>query len=169
MITVISRKYDGSIGRSWTCELLERRGSLLVFIGRFDSPVDHADLGHIPKGTISYEFYWLDRWYNVFRFHQPSGELKNYYFNICMPPTFENDVLDYIDLDIDVLVTPDRRYTVLDRGDFERNTTLLGYPDEVCVRVEETLEDVQQVIDAGHVPGAPELFATSATEVRESR
>ena len=163
MITVNSRKYDGTIRRSWKCELLEQRDSLLVFLGEFEAAVDHSDLGHIEKGTVSYEYYWLDRWYNAFRFHTVEGALRYYYFNINMPPTFAGGVLDYVDLDIDVLVQPDLAYTVLDLEDFSANAQSFGYPAEVRSGAEAALEEVLAAIEQKNVPGAPELFATSAT------
>jgi uncharacterized protein len=169
MITINSRAYDGTIKRSWKADLLEYRDSLLVLVGRFDMAVEHSDLGYIKNGTVSYEYYWLDRWYNVFRFHEPSGELKNYYFNINMPPEFADDVLDYVDLDIDVLVQPDCTYSVLDREDYERNSVVFGYSDDLKVKVEETLGALLQSIEERKVPGLPELFATSPPVSRERR
>lgn len=169
MITVNSRKYDGTIRRSWNCQLVRRRDPLLVFVGEFDSDVDHADLGRIAKGTISYEYYWLDRWYNIFRFHEPSGGLRNYYCNINMPPKFADGSLDYVDLDIDVLVQPDLSYVVLDRDEFERNSRLFRYPADLAVKVEETLKELQEVIESRNLPGVPEQFATSSTRQRERR
>lgn len=156
MITVNSRGCDGSIRRSWKCELIERRDSLLVFVGEFEHAVEHPDLGRIEKGTVSYEYYWLDRWYNIFRFHSPAGELRNFYCNISMPPTFEGDVLDYVDLDIDIVVWPDFRYDVLDREDYEANSKKFGYSAEVNARVEETLNELLELI----ANRSPELFAT---------
>lgn len=169
MITINSRKYDGTIRRSWRCELIDRVESMLVFIGEFDVDIQHADLGHIKKGTTSHEYYWLDRWYNVFQFHEPSGELKSYYFNINMPPTFEDGVLDYVDLDIDVLVRPDLSFVILDLDDYERNAEDFGYSAELKAKVEETLADIVKSIEVRHLSGIPELFATSTPEVRESR
>ena len=161
MITVNSRKYDGTIRRTWTCELIETNGSQLGLLGKFDTDITHPDLGHIKKGTLSYEYYWLDRWYNIFRFHEPSGKLRNYYCNINMPPTFENGVLDYVDLDIDVLIQPDLSFTILDREDFEKSAERFNYPSDLLTKVEQTLADLIGFIDKRHVPGLPELFATS--------
>ncbi len=168
MITVNSRNYDGTIRRTWTCDLLRTQDSLLCLLGVFEIDVNHSDLGHIRKGTVSYEYYWLDRWYNIFRFHEPTGELRNYYCNINMPPTFENGVLDYVDLDIDVLIQPDYSYVVLDREDFERSSERFGYPDGLRAKVEQTLEELIISIEARDVPALPELFATSHPAVRET-
>jgi protein associated with RNAse G/E len=169
MITVNSRKYDGSIRRTWTCELLERDGSLLRMVGEFDTDVMHTDLGHIKKGTLSYEYYWLDRWYNIFRFHEPSGKLRNFYCNINMPPAFENGVLDYVDLDIDVLIQSDLSFTVLDREDFEESAEAFDYPQQLRTKVERTLDELVGFIENRHVPGLPELFAISDAMPRVTR
>ena len=161
MITVNSRKFDGTIRRSWQCEFVERRDSVLVFVGEFDADVEHDDLGLIKKGTISYEYYWLDRWYNIFRFHEPTGEVRNFYCNIAMPPTFADGVLDYVDLDIDILIGPDFRANVLDVKDFEHNAVTFGYSTEVKAMVEVALKELLEVFERRDMPGVPELFATS--------
>lgn len=165
MITVNSRKFGGAIRRSWRCDLLERRNSLLLFVGEFESEVTHPDLGHIRKGTISYEYYWLDRWYNIFRFHEPSGELRNYYCNVCMPPKFDNDVLDYVDLDIDVLVQPDLSYSILDREEYEHAAEAFSYSDQLKAKVEDTVKELVELIQSRALL---DILATSGTASRES-
>jgi len=151
-VTVKSRKFDGSIRRSWTCSFIEQKETLLVFEGVFDFDVSHANLGFIRRGTVSYEYYWLDRWYNVFRFHEPEGGLRNYYCNINMPPVFENGVLDYVDLDLDVLVWPDFKYQILDREDFEQNAKRFTYSDEIRVNVNAAMNDVIRLIEKREFP-----------------
>lgn len=168
MITVNSRKIDGTVRRSWTCELVERSDSLLIFVGKFDSEVRHPELGHITAGTLSYEYYWLDRWYSIFRFHEPSGSFRNFYCNLNMPPVFADGVLDYVDLDIDVVVWPDLSYKVLDRDDYEINSRLLGYGDEVKEKVEATLKELLELIEARDLPDVPEKLATSGPLFRGS-
>ena len=114
--------------------------------------MSHSDLGFIRRGTVSYEYYWLDRWYNVFRFHEPEGDLRNYYCNINMPPVFENGVLDYVDLDLDVLVQPDFSYKILDREDFERNAERFGYTDEIRGKVDAAMDEVIRLIENREFP-----------------
>jgi protein associated with RNAse G/E len=169
MITVNSRKYDGTIRKSWTCELVEQVDDLVVAVGTFDADVNHSDLGLITQGTLSHEYFWLDRWYNVFRFVTADGAFRNYYCNICMPPQFSKNVIDYVDLDIDVVVDPDFSYRILDRDDFETNAELYNYPLEVRNRVDATLEDVLELIRLGDLPGASEVCAATQSSSRESR
>ena len=145
-VTVISRKYDLSIRRTWKCRLIERDDPLLVFVGEFEEPVEHSDLGMIEKGSISYEYYWLDRWYNIFRFHRPSGELRNYYCNVNMPPTLDAGILDYVDLDIDLIVWPDGSVVTLDEDDFAANAAKFDYPPEVRRNALEAVDQVRLLI-----------------------
>ena len=81
--------------------------------------IKHDLLGTIAIGTTSIEYYWLDRWYNIFRFAQPTGELRSYYCKSTSRRNFDGQILSYIDLDIDILVEPDISYRMLDLEDFE--------------------------------------------------
>ncbi len=160
MITVNSRSYDGAIRKSWTAELVGRHESVIQLRGEFENEVDHPDLGLIQRGTISTEFYWLDKWYNVFRFNEPDGRFRNFYCNIAMPAKLEFDVLDYVDLDIDILVQPDLSYSILDQEDFRENAERFGYPSEVKEKVQDTLYYLVKKIESGKFPHLPDLFAT---------
>ena len=124
-----SRKFNGKIHRSWKADLIKKQDSLLIFVGEFEKEVKHSELGVIGRGTISYEYYWLDRWYNIFKFFEPNGNLRNFYCNLNMPPEFKEGVLDYIDLDIDVLVSKNFEVKILDREEFEENSKKFGYSD----------------------------------------
>ena len=138
-ITVNSRKYNGTLSRSWDCEVISRAEQAIKLRGVFEELVEHNDLGTIDIGTISIEYFAADRWFNVFRFESPTGELRNFYANICVPPTISDQHVDYVDLDIDVVLWPDGRVVVLDESEFEENIYKFNYPKEVVEKVKTTL------------------------------
>jgi len=146
-ITINSRKFNGQIHRSWKADFIEKQDSLLIFVGDFEEEVRHSKLGVIRRGTISYEYYWLDRWYNIFKFHEPEGRLRNFYCNLNMPPEFQNNVLDYIDLELDVLVSRDFDVEILDREEFEDNSNLFGYSEDLIAKTYETLQELLKIIE----------------------
>src|SRR5258708_11526215 len=121
-------KYDGTEYRQWNARIARRERSLIILDAEFEIDVSHDLLGSIPRGTRTVEYYWLDRWYNVFRFLGDNGTTRLYYCNINLPPQLSDRVLTYIDLDIDVLVQPDLSYQVLDLEEFEINAARYGYP-----------------------------------------
>lgn len=151
-ITINARKFDGSVHRSWTADLVTAQGSFLLFLGRFENDVTHPDLGFIRRGTFSYEYYWLDRWYNVFRFHEPEGTFRNFYCNINRPPEFDGRSLNYVDLDIDVLVTADGTLRTLDMDEFEENAKRFAYPQDIRNSVSLALEELLLLIKTRDFP-----------------
>jgi uncharacterized protein len=151
-VVINSRKFNGEIHRSWKADFIENRDSLFVFVGEFDEEIRHSKLGVIRRGTISYEYYWLDRWFNVFKFYEPDGGLRNFYCNLNMPPSFENNVLDYIDLEIDVLVSKNFEVEILDREEFDENSKLFGYSDDLIAKTFETLNELLKIIEMRAFP-----------------
>jgi protein associated with RNAse G/E len=152
LIEVRTFKFDGQPHRTWHAELVRQEDSLLVLDGKFDDDIEHDLLGTIASGTHSLEYYWLDRWYNVFRFSQPNDELRNYYCNINMPPKFINGILSYVDLDLDILVAPDFSYQVLDLEDFERNVTAYEYSLEIQANARRAVEELTGMIQLRQFP-----------------
>lgn len=124
-------KYNGAPHRRWHARLLTLEDQLLVLDAKFSEEIEHPLLGTILSGTQSIEYYWLDRWYNVFRFLKPNGELQCFYCNICVPPVLAGSALSYIDLDLDLLVQADHTYTVLDEDEFATNVLRFNYPPEI--------------------------------------
>lgn len=145
-------KYDGREHRRWLAQIAASEGSLLVLDAVFDEEIEHDLLGTISTGTISTEYYWLDRWYNVFRFSDPDRKLKNFYCNVNQPPQFDGNVLSYIDLDIDVLVAPDLTYKILDVDDFEQNAKRYGYPEEVQASARQAQAELIKLIKTRSFP-----------------
>jgi protein associated with RNAse G/E len=145
-------KYDGAEHRRWPARLLEHTDSLLVLDAVFDVEIEHDLLGTIASGTISVEYYWLDRWYNVFRFSDRDGKFQSFYCNVTMPPSFDGRVLSYVDLDIDVLVKPDFSYRVLDFEDFEENASRYGYSAEVHDKAHAALAELIRLIETRSFP-----------------
>lgn len=152
MVNVRTFKYDGTEHRRWSAHLLKREGQMLVLDARFEEEIRHPFLGIINCGTVSVEYYWLNRWYNVFRFLKPTGELRNFYCNINVPPTFFRRTLSYIDLDMDVLVEPDYSYTVLDEEEFATNALKFNYPREIQARSHQALDELISLIELRDYP-----------------
>ncbi len=152
MITINSRSFDGALKKTWKAELIDDSNGIIAVKGTFDRTIEHPHMNVIRRGTLSYEYFWLDRWFNVFRFHEPDGTFRNYYCNVCMPPSWHEDVLDYVDLDIDVIVDAAGRLTILDEDEFRENAARFGYPAEVRTRAEDAVGEIMQLIGRREFP-----------------
>ena len=151
-ITVNSRKFDNSIHKTWTCELIEESPGSVVLLGRFEKAVDHPDLGHISAGTFSHEYFWFDRWYSIFRFYEPDRTFRNFYFNINTPAMFDGTTLDYVDLDVDVVQWPDGTFKILDEMEFESNRAKFNYPEYVTENIQNALSIITELVKSQNMP-----------------
>lgn len=157
-ITVRVLKYDGTEYRRWNARLARRDDSLLILDAEFEFDVKHHLLGEIRRGTRTIEYYWLERWYNVFRFLEADGSTRLFYCNVNMPPTFDGATLSYIDLDIDILVQPDLSYQVLDFEEFEANAARYGYSEEVNRQARAAVDELVTMIERRQFPFAEDAY-----------
>lgn len=161
-ITVRVLKHDGAEYRRWKGKLVQLEDSLLVLEAEFDGDVSHHVLGAIARGTKTVEYYWLDRWYNVFRFIEKDGTTRLWYCNINAPPDFNGDVLTYVDLDIDIVVQPDFSYQVLDLDEFESNSARYAYAKHEKQQAQAALSEVISLIEGRQFPFLLTDFSASS-------
>src|SRR5438105_4202640 len=151
-ISVRVLKYDRTEYRRWNAKLSQHNGSLLVLDAEFECDVQHDLLGPIKSGTRTIEYYWLDRWYNIFRFMNHDKATRLYYCNVNMPPSLKDNVLTYVDLDIDILVQPDFSYQVLDLDEFDSNARRYGYSEEVKGKARAAVGELVSMIESRRFP-----------------
>jgi protein associated with RNAse G/E len=151
-IIVRACKYDGTEHRRWPARITKAADNLLILDAEFTEDIHHQLLGTVERGTTSIEYYWFDRWYNIFRFLKPTGELRSFYCNVNIPPTFEGQVLSYIDLDIDILVAPDLTYQIVDEDEFDINAARYDYPLNVRECAYQALTELVSLIEKRDFP-----------------
>ena len=161
-ITVKVFKHDGAEYRRWNAKLSRREQDLIVLDAEFDVHVSHKVLGEIKRSTRTVEYYWLNRWYNVFRFLQDDGGTRLWYCNINTPPEFNGGTLSYIDLDIDILVQPDFSFHILDEDEFATNAKLYGYSDEEKSSARSAVDELIAMIEQRQFPFVFESSSASA-------
>lgn len=151
-ITVNARALDGQLKKSWKCRKIDSEGSTLILLGEFSEDVHHKELGLVRAGTLSYEYFFPDRWYNVFRFEEPSGTLRNWYCNITMPPEISGHTVEYVDLDIDVLIWPDRSIKILDVEEYEENARKHALSQDAREQVSSALTELLAAFQKAEFP-----------------
>jgi protein associated with RNAse G/E len=93
------------------------------------------------KGDRFLEYYYTDRWYNIFEIYDcDDGQIKGWYCNIGKPAVIENNVVSYVDLALDLWVSLDGKQTILDEDEFEE----LQLGDDLRLGALNGLKDLQQ-------------------------
>ena len=85
---------------------------------------DRADMPFMDvvfrTGDRFVEYYYTDRWYNIFIIHdRDTKKIKGWYCNIGKPAVIEDGIVSYVDLALDLWVVVDGKQTVLDEDEFE--------------------------------------------------
>jgi len=145
--------YDGSNSYRWVGREIHRDAEHLFFTAVFER--DGRDLGYVrfEKGDVFYEWYYFDRWYNVFQVYSKDGVLKGWYCNVTAPARVE-DELTFVDLALDLWVWPDMRYLVLDEDEFDELAASTYSPEHV-VAAREALAELIRRAESNTLPGRP--------------
>ncbi|HET6594942.1 MAG TPA: DUF402 domain-containing protein [Anaerolineales bacterium] len=114
---------------------------------------DRADMPFMDvvfkTGDRFVEYYYKERWYNIFVvYDRDDRRLKGWYCNIGQPAIFEDSVVSYIDLALDLWVSITGQQTVLDEDEFEA----LELDEESRMRALRGLDDLKQLFLNGKPP-----------------
>ena len=72
------------------------------------------------KGDRFVEYYYNDRWYNIFAIYdRDDGKIKGWYCNIGKPAVIKDKTVSYVDLALDLWVSANGKQTVLDEDEFK--------------------------------------------------
>ena len=152
--TVRVRKlgYDGRMVLSWSGALVRAEKELVVharfpLIGKEPPVIDGVPF---CDGDIFTEFYYPDRWYNIFHISDPSGRHKGWYCNVAQPAILETDGIAFIDMALDLFVHPDGHYTVLDEDEFAEASSIYNPADVQSAR--EGLAQLIRLAEANLLP-----------------
>jgi predicted RNA-binding protein associated with RNAse of E/G family len=110
---------------SYQAELAERLPNGVVLDATWTWPT--RDLGYVlfETGDRFIEYFYTDRWHNIFAIHSgESGALKGWYCNVARPARISAQVVAAEDLILDVWVSPDGNWQILDEDEFAADHTL---------------------------------------------
>ena len=129
--------------------LLRHDEHLIVLEALFD----RADMPFMDvvfkMGDRFVEYYYTDHWYNIFVIHDGAhGTVKGWYCNIGKPAAFEDGIVSYIDLALDLWVSTTGEQTVLDEDEFEE----LNLNEELRAGALNGLEELKRLFLNGTPP-----------------
>ena len=150
MDRVTVRKLDHS-GReviSYPGEVLRRNQDAIVLRTSWDR--EPMDLGFVtlePDDRWT-EYFYSNRWYNIFEIHASNGRLKGWYCNITRPADITENEVAAEDLALDLWVAPDGSTQVLDADEFAD----LPLTPEERQAARQALVDLQAMVAEGVPP-----------------
>ncbi len=152
------RKLDyvsGEVTYAWSGTVIAAEPDCVVVRAPFNlvSPnpptVDGVPL--LP-GDIFTEFYYLDRWYNIFQIADSSGRLKGWYCNVAQPAKLDESGITFVDLCLDLFVHPDGAMAVLDEDEFEAAASSCAPCADDLLMARQALANLAQLAQEGRLP-----------------
>lgn len=118
-ITVLKLDVDGKVAWQYKGRVIRRESNAVVLEAHFNRP-DMPFMGiTLKKGDRFIETFYDNRWYNIFEIHdRDDGSLKGYYCNVGKPAAIADGQVSYVDLALDLWVTPQGQQQVLDEDEF---------------------------------------------------
>jgi uncharacterized protein len=120
-IHVTKLRPDGGLDYQWDGVVVHLDSTGIVLQAEFNVDLVEREFATFRRGDLFFEFYYFDRWFNVFQVSAPDGTLKGWYGNLGLPATLDSErrELRYIDLALDIWANPDGSYIVLDEHDLQ--------------------------------------------------
>ena len=154
MITVSKLNTLGETKIQYQGEIVERLPNGVVIQAYWIHPTKDLGYTRFEPGDRFLEYYFTDRWFNIFDISTTGGERKGWYCNVAEPALIHGDRIEQVDLLLDVWVDTRGKPLVLDEDEFEADTTLT---DDQRRGARQGLHDLLQMIAAQTEPFCIEL------------
>lgn len=124
MITIVKLDPLGAEKIRYTGNVISR--SQYEVVVQASWTMKEHDLGYtrFEPGDCFIEFYYADRWFNIFDIAQKDGLRKGWYCNITEPARITDASIEQVDLFLDVWVDPTGKTLILDDDEFAAATML---------------------------------------------
>jgi protein associated with RNAse G/E len=148
-VKVQKKNPAGEVTYQYEGDLLRHDGNTIVLEALFDRKDMPFQDVVFRTGDRFVEYYYSDRWYNIFAVHdRDDGKIKGWYCNIGKPAEIEDGIVSYIDLALDLWVSADWKQTVLDEDEFEA----LALSGELHAGALNGLKEVQFLFETKNPP-----------------
>lgn len=121
-----------------------------IICGDFKTTITESDGSTHKTKEPAVMFFYKKRWFNVLAQLKKQGLF--YYCNIATPYLLDDNVIKYIDYDLDLRVFNDGAFKILDRNEYNYHKKLMKYPREVNYIIKEELSSLIEMKKAGEFP-----------------
>ncbi len=124
MVTVVKLNTLGEARIQYDGEIVKRLENGVVIQAYWKQAAKDLGYTRFEPGDCFTEYYYSDRWYNIFDIADAGGQRKGWYCNIAQPASLFDGRIEQVDLLLNVWVDPRGVPLVLDEDEFEADNTL---------------------------------------------
>ena len=97
-------------------------------------------------------FEFLGKWFAIGKIRNLQGEHTGYYCDIVTPPRLLDDGVELTDLFLDLWVSPDLRYKILDKDELEKALQERWIASELYEKAKKELQKLIRRVEDGRFP-----------------
>jgi protein associated with RNAse G/E len=124
VITVVKLDPLGNEKIRYKGKVIMRSPASVVIEAKWTLPARDLGYARFEPGDLFTEYYYVDRWFNIFDIKNATGARKGWYCNIAEPAMIYEDQIKQVDLLLDLWVNPTGETLLLDEDEFMQDTTL---------------------------------------------
>ena len=119
------------------------------------TPIVIEDITVLGPNFWAIWFIFAKRWYDLGKIYNPQGEFTGYYCDIIKPMQKSGTQIEITDLFLDLWVTPELSYQILDRDEFVFAKQNGWIKPRLANQAEQALNQLINTIESTHFPPAP--------------
>ena len=139
-LTIHCYKHNGILHR--VCEeatILEITNERLVCANN-KTKITEDDGRSYNTNEIAILIFYKSSWFNIIAQLKEQGLF--YYCNIASPFIIDNNIIKYIDYDLDLRVFPDGGFRILDRNEYKYHKHIMCYSNELDQIIKSELQEL---------------------------
>lgn len=133
-------KHNGQLHKTWQDAFVLEKTKDKIVLGNCQALVTKVDGKTWYTKEPAILFYYPNKWYNIIAQLKEHGLF--YYCNITSPFIIEDNIIKYIDYDLDLRVFPDGGFKVLDRNEYRYHKRLMKYSKELDMVIKHSLTEL---------------------------
>ena len=149
-------KHNGMIHKSWASAYVLDIKDEYIVVANENILVTKQDGRTWRTKEPAIMFFYKSRWFNIIAQIKTNGLF--YYCNIASPYVIDDNVIKYIDYDLDLRVFNDGAFKILDRNEYNYHKKLMKYPNEINHILKSELSSLIEMKKAGDFPFRTEVI-----------
>lgn len=151
-----SYKHNQSLHRIWNRVRILSASDEVIICGNNKTRVIESTGRYWMTREPSICFFYREFWFNVIGMIKKDG--IHYYCNLSSPFVYDDEAIKYIDYDLDIRITPDMKYRILDVDEYNIHLKKMNYPAKLLAIIDDQMKKLIQMIENREGPFKKEVI-----------
>ncbi|HKM11535.1 MAG: DUF402 domain-containing protein [Bacilli bacterium] len=148
-------KHDGSFHRYWSRNfLIDITEDFFIVVSKKTRVVE-ANGRYWYSREPAVSFFHRRQWWNAIGMIKPEG--ISFYVNIASPALLDQNIIKYIDYDVDLKMYPNGEIRLLDEREYARHARQFEYGEKIEEIIRFTIADLMKKIQKNDFPFSSEV------------